>query len=401
MLAATLIVSLFAGCATTSTPAAQPPAGTTQAAQPSAATAPAEQEDTSDLVFALVGPLTGNAAEYGAFFEAAVGVRVDEINSTGGVNGKRKVVVDAFDDKNNATEGTKCAQLIVNDEKYLGVVGPFASGVALAMAPIYDKEKMAMITPTGVAYDIIGANKYTFGISMPIFIDGPIMAGLTVEKLGGKNIAIVHGQNDNGIAYRDAFIEKIESMNGQYGCKVLKTDAFLESTVGDYTPLLVNLKALDGLDTVLMNGNYPEVGTMIVQAQQVGLTNVQWAGTQQIFCSSMLDLIKDVKAEVYAFTVYDPQSEKPAVKDFMEKYTAKLGKASEDGYGANAYDAMSMFIYAAEQGADTREEITDELLKLKTWSGVSRDLEIREDRFPISEGYMTAQAIDGKWVILD
>ncbi len=73
----------------------------------------------------------------------------DELNRTGGINGKRLVVAIANDD-NNPEIAKNIAAEFVKDTDILAVVGHNASDVSAAAAQIY-QDKLVMISPTSFA----------------------------------------------------------------------------------------------------------------------------------------------------------------------------------------------------------------------------------------------------------
>ncbi|MBI3815032.1 MAG: ABC transporter substrate-binding protein, partial [Nitrospinae bacterium] len=65
-----------------------------------------------------------------------------------------------------------------------------------------------------------------------------------------------------------------------------------------------------------------------------------------------------------------PASEKPAVKEFVERYKIFYNK-EPDILAAQAYDAARIILSLIKNGAKNREEIKNGLLNLKDYNGVS------------------------------
>lgn len=87
-----------------------------------------EDKATKPIYFAWYGPLTGDAKQYGDTEKIAVELALKDINDAGnGVLGGRKIIVDFYDDKNDAKEAVNIANKIVAEKKYLAVVGGFGS----------------------------------------------------------------------------------------------------------------------------------------------------------------------------------------------------------------------------------------------------------------------------------
>ena len=94
-----------------------------------------DQNTDDPIKVALVGPMTGSAAQYGEQFKRGVELFVEEYNEKGGFEG-REIEVTTFDDKNDAKEAATIANKIVAEGDYFTVIGPFSSTSGFAMAEI-------------------------------------------------------------------------------------------------------------------------------------------------------------------------------------------------------------------------------------------------------------------------
>ena len=86
----------------------------------------------------MVGPQTGDNAEYGKSMKTAAQIAVDEWNEKGGVLGKKIKLVD-YDDANSSEQAASIAEKIVGDETISAVLGHFSSGVAMTAAEVYQE----------------------------------------------------------------------------------------------------------------------------------------------------------------------------------------------------------------------------------------------------------------------
>jgi branched-chain amino acid transport system substrate-binding protein len=71
----------------------------------------------------------------------------DEVNSHGGINGKL-LQVEIANDYNQPDVSKKIADTFVSDRQILAAIGHNASDASIAAAPVYDRGKLVMLTPT-------------------------------------------------------------------------------------------------------------------------------------------------------------------------------------------------------------------------------------------------------------
>ena len=95
-------------------------------------TAFAETELLEPVYFAWVGPLSGDSTLDGITEQASLEMCLEHINGNGGVLG-HELVIDFFDDKNDATEAVNIANKIVDAEKYIAVMGSWSSTPSMAI----------------------------------------------------------------------------------------------------------------------------------------------------------------------------------------------------------------------------------------------------------------------------
>ena len=104
------------------------------------------------VTLAVVGPMTGDNAEYGKVFKTAAQIAVDEWNEKGGVLGQEITIVD-YDDANQSEQAASIAEKLVGDDAVSAVMGHFSSGVAMTAAEIYQDEGLALINGSAAHMD--------------------------------------------------------------------------------------------------------------------------------------------------------------------------------------------------------------------------------------------------------
>src|SRR5580658_2670607 len=126
---------------------------------------PAFAQDTGPIKIGVIAEVQAVA---GSSIPQAAQLAADEINASGGVNGK-KIEIVSYDNHASAAESVRAFQRAVNEDHVNAVIASYISEVVLALEPWTGRLKTVMVTP-GAASDVITQNiakdynnlKYTF-----------------------------------------------------------------------------------------------------------------------------------------------------------------------------------------------------------------------------------------------
>src|SRR4028118_2288547 len=91
----------------------------------------------------------------------------DEINNSGGIN-RAKLQVEIVNDENSPEVVREVAKTLTKDQNILAVIGHNASNASLEGSPIYQREKLVMVTPTSFANNLSGFGSYIFQIGRAV-----------------------------------------------------------------------------------------------------------------------------------------------------------------------------------------------------------------------------------------
>jgi branched-chain amino acid transport system substrate-binding protein len=137
----------------------------------------------------------------------------DEINTKGGVASRPLVIIIANDD-NSIDKSKEIAKKLVARSSVLGVIGHNASNASLAAAPIYEANRLVMITPTSFTNRLSGFGNYIFRSIPPARLFADHLANHVVAaKL--TNIAICYNsQTADSSSFRDDFLSFVTKAGG-------------------------------------------------------------------------------------------------------------------------------------------------------------------------------------------
>lgn len=152
-------------------------------------------QKTETLILGVSSPMSGAAATWGLGQEWTAKKAAQEINDAGGVkigDTTYKYEVRAYDNKYNATEGTKVAQNIVNRDKSRYVVGSIGTAPILALQSLTERRKVILFT-SAWGKTVKGPSKpYTFTQSnTPFEIYDPLFDYVKEKHPDIKTVAML------------------------------------------------------------------------------------------------------------------------------------------------------------------------------------------------------------------
>ena len=340
----------------------------------------------------LSAPLTGNFAEYGQNWQKAITLALEWINTSGGVNG-RPIVIVAEDSKSDPKDSAAIAQKFTADRRIVAEIGDFSSTASMAAQPIYDQAGMVQLSPTTSHPKWAPGSVWSFGIVGTQAGEGPFMARYAVEKLGKKRIAVLHINNDWGIAAKDNFVQAAKEL----GAQILAIEAYFE-TDKDFTAVLTKLRGLKP-ELLYVPSFYNEMALMSKQREKLGWTDVAIMGPGSLYSPKLLEIGGNSVNGLYTSAVFFPNDPRPEVQKFVKGFEAKY-RAAPNMFAALAYDAVNLMTDTIRKVGTDRKAIRDELTKTKNWPGVTGKITFTERRDVIKD-YRHLVIRDGQFALVD
>src|SRR4028119_79303 len=139
----------------------------------------------------------------------------DEINTSGGIN-QVKLQVEIVNDDNSPEVVREVAKALTKDQNILAVIGHNASNASLEAAPIYQQEKLVMVTPTSFANNLSGFGSYIFRTVPNISVMAAPLAEYAVKTERQTNIAVCYdSQAPDNISFKDEFVAALTAAGGK------------------------------------------------------------------------------------------------------------------------------------------------------------------------------------------
>lgn len=330
--------------------------------------------------FAVMAPLTGDAAQYGLTYQNTLEILKDKVNEAGGINGKT-IEIDYFDDKKDAKEALNIANKIVADGGYTAVIGSQTSSCSLAAAPVLQEEGIIMISPqaSNPAYTLSG--DYCFSMQLSSSYEADLTAKMIVENYGYKNIAIIYSNDDWGVGVYEAFVESVAS----YGGSVVDAETYISGQTKDFTPLISKMKTA-APDAIFMASLYSEGAQILQQCKNLEF-EVPTFTTNTLYKQEFLDLAAANAEGILMLNSFELENNDEEYTYLVEKYEEKTG-SQVDTYVTQSYDAMKLVVDAIEAAGDDPKAMRDWIAGVKDYKGVSGTFSFNENRVPIKLEYV-------------
>lgn len=160
-----------------------------------------------------IGIYSGPVGSFGDDLSYAGRAKLQEINDTGGING-RKLDVLVRDDAWDGTKGMNAARDLVEREKIFAFCCIMSVNTSDPLTPYLEEKKIPHIGADGWGEPQYKGS-WTFPVSASAVAEAHMLAKHQAEKQGAKRVAIIYINNPTGRAYVKAYDEVIKKFGGQ------------------------------------------------------------------------------------------------------------------------------------------------------------------------------------------
>ena len=307
-------------------------------------------------------PLTGFAASDGKSSSEGAKLAVEQINATGGINGKMVELV-IYDDQAKPAQAIPIAnKLIGKDKVVVGVSGSY-SGPTRSAAGVFQEAKIPYISAYAIHPDITRAGDYVFRTSFLGAIQGRAGAMLIGNILGKKRVVMITLQNDFGKSLAKGFKE----VAGKYGIEIINEYQY---SIKDrqFGSIVAKVKA-DNPDALYASGYYFTAGPLVSQLRTAGVT-VPIIGQEGYDSQKFIEIAGEAAEGVIITTSLDRDSSEPETRRFIEEFEKKAGFKT-DMVAASGHTAIIVVCEAMKKAGTTdpkaiRDAIAATDLKVST-----------------------------------
>ena len=333
-----------------------------------------------------IGVIAEAQAIAGASIPQAAQMAAEEINTKGGVDG-RKIEIVTYDNHSSSADSVRAFQRAVNEDKVNAVIASYISEVVLALEPWAARLKTPLITPGAASNEITRAihdnyekNKYTFHGYLT-------SAALALSVCDAAKELLVDGKKMKSavIMSEDAAWTKPLDVGYQeclpkIGLKVLDHIRFSPDTT-DFTPIFNKIEASKP-DVIITGISHVGVQPTVQWKNQqvpIPMFGISSQATNSTFGKDTNDAANGV---LYQGVSGPGVAVTPKSVPFAENFKKKFGNyPSYAGY--TAYDEVYMIADAVKRAGSTEADKLVAAMEKTDWEGTIGRVQFygKEDKF--------------------
>ena len=316
-----------------------------------------------------VNPITGAIGEYGASCHQGIQLAIEQVNANGGVLG-RKITLVTEDNQSKPGETATIVQKFVTQDRVAAIIGDLTSSATLEGGPIAQAAKIPMVSPLATNPKVTEIGDYIFRVCFIDEFQGRLMARFALENLHAKTAAtLTDTKQDYSVGLAGFFKETFTNGAG----RIVREQSYISGDT-DFRAQLTSIKAASP-EVVFVPGYYPEVGIILKQARQLGLT-IPFIGCEAWDNPTLLQVAGKAADGCYYSNQFSASDPTPVVQEFGETYRAKFGTLP-DNFAALGYDAANVLLDAIRRaGSSDPPAIRAALAATKEYPGVSGNITI-------------------------
>lgn len=302
---------------------------------------------TGDIVVGEFASLTGSEAAFGQSSHKGTQLAFEEINAAGGLLGRKfKHLIE--DTQSKPGESATIARKFITRDKVVAILGEVASGRSLEAAPFCQQQGIPMISPSSTNPKVTETGDFVFRVCFIDPFQGKLLSDFASKTLKVKRVAIL---SDVSSAYSVGLAQYFKQPFVAGGGQVLVEQKYT-SKDKDFKAQLTAIKGANP-DGICVPGYYTEVGLIVKQARELGLTVPIFGGDG--WEAQELIQIAGGKALENTFysTHFSPANTAPEAQKFVTAFKARFNGETPDAMAALGYDSALALIEAIKKAGST------------------------------------------------
>ena len=343
-----------------------------------------------NIKIGFVTTLTGSYSDIGVAGRNAAQLKVEEINQTGGINGREIELIIKNDE--GRPEQSLAAVQELEEQGVEIIVGPALSNNALAVLDYINQNQILTIGATITSNRLTGLDDYFLRVSQDNTQESILQAEFLIEQGQDEIIAVLDRSNQG---YTMPWYEKFKEEYSSLGGEILTTIEYSDFEQINHSNLAEEIIAEQEAALVTVTSAFDTA----MLAQQLNRRDYNpffitsgWAKTDELIQQG-----GSAVEGIYSSHIAGEENPTPKMEEFKAEYQARFGNQANFAAYYN-YDALNVLIEAIKNVEQIdAATVKDEILKREDFNSLYG--EISFDQYgDVTRDYIILKVLDGEFV---
>jgi branched-chain amino acid transport system substrate-binding protein len=326
----------------------------------------AASQANGPLRVGLLASLTGPISFIGDPTQRAAKLAIDQVNASGGVNG-RKIELISYDTEGNPDKALTFMKKLIGDDKVSVIIGPDLSATVRAALPASEEAGVPVIYLTPIVEPKTPSFSFT---NFPSEETSYRVALGALKAHNTKKLSVLATTDLTG----ESGVKWLTTLAPEFGITLAHVERF-DAQDKDVTPQLTNIRASNP-DTVFFVGTGSAVAVVCKTYTRLGFKQTLVTSTGAV-SGAMPHLLKGIIPDTLIFPTYKVMAadalpaddlNKKAIDALAKIYEPATGKKVDFG-AASGWDAAMTVITALREAGEDRTKIRDAIEHIKDLHG--------------------------------
>ena len=294
----------------------------------------------SEIVLGMHTDISGPVSSFGKYSVEGVQMRINEINSEGGIHG-RKLTIIAEDHQYQVPRAVQAANKLLNKDKIFLMIASLGTPMNNAVFKSQEEKNVPNLFPLSAARSMTEPlNRLKFGALSTYYDQSRAGIKWAVEKKGMSKVCVLYEDNDFGQEIYDAAIDQLAAMNME-----LHEKSTNKPTDTDLTSQITKLKNAN-CEVIAMGTIVKDTILAYTKARQIGWDKVLFIGQVASYHPVIASQPNGVTDGFYTLAQFKSPNKDNCSKDicdWIDRYESDYGNAPNIG---SAYGYMYMDLTA-------------------------------------------------------
>ncbi|HEY5960510.1 MAG TPA: ABC transporter substrate-binding protein [Polyangiaceae bacterium] len=274
------------------------------------------------------------------------------------------------DDTGKPDKAIAAIEQLATIDKVAGVVGPYTSACANAVAKQAEQYQVAQLIPAASKEEITRQGyQWVFRLNAPSHVYAESLLDAALAFGSPKSIAFIYESTDFG----STLAKTGQDIAKRRGLEVVADESYQKGSP-DYRSTLTKVKE-KAPHLVFLVSYVADAILLMRQSRELGLKPQAFLGGGAGFDTAQFEAEKDISTNVFSVSQWTKDTNWSGAADFDARYRQRFGKKPAY-HAACAYVATKIMAEAAAKQNGDRKQIRDALASGR-WDGILGDVQFK------------------------